>query len=282
MQRLLHYEISEKLGDGKNGETYLAIDTGLERVVAIKTLSPEVGRGKPWQELFLTRLEPLATFDDRRLPRVYSLETDGEIQFVVREYVDGRTFADIASHKPPEYPAFLGYALSAAIALKLLHDRDLCHGNLNSGNFIVDSSEQVRLLDYHLDLTDPNPFRAPEVSIESGPSMQGDLYALGVALYHLETGHLPTDNDEEGFRAISSLAQLLISRLMSADPAERFTDIDSVILTLREMISFGRQRFEPELGIGKRWRLTPRQYMLLSVLAILLVILWLIVTADPS
>jgi serine/threonine protein kinase len=280
MQRLLHYEISGKLGDGKNGETYLAIDTGLERAVVLKTLSCETSRSQRWREQFLARMEPLSTFDDRRLPRFYSLEQDGDVQFVVREYVEGRTFAEIASRRPPEYPVFLGFALSAAIALKLLHDRDICHGNLTSGNLIVDTSGQVRLLDYHLDLTDKNPFRAPELTIESGPSMQGDLYALGVALYHLSVGHLPQDNDEKGFGSISSLAQLLIGRLISADPIERFSDIDSVILTLREMISFGHQHLE--LETGRRWHPSPRQYMLFSVLAVLLVILWLVITSNGS
>lgn len=300
MKKILHYDIGEKLGEGKNGPTYVAWDPGQDRAVTIKLLTRGSKRDHAWQAAYLDEIALTNRIGSDRIANVFSLEeVDGRL-LIIREYVQGESIKNLAAGEPVGFKQFLHIAVGAAKGLMDLQPRRMVHRNINSGNLIYAREGLVKLLDNHLDAVDRSvvssedlTFLAPE-QIQGGPAdHRSDLYSLGVVLYHLMTGQLPYASTEtsslkeailsgeglfseaEGDRFPGD-ARLLIENLMAVDPADRFAGADQLLLTLREMLHFA----EVESGgvIEDRPKWTARQYLGVSLLVLLFVVLWFVLT----
>jgi len=303
MNRILHYDIARQLGEGKNGCAYAAMDAGLQRAVVIKTLERAAALSDEQRDRFVGLMERLNELDDARIARFYSLEEADGKRFMVREYVEGGTVADLVRKGGVGYARWLEIALEIARVIRTMHDRGLVHGNITAGNVLINGSGKVHLLDAGLGVSSTSLsaqpdaiYLAPEI-VQGGPvSASGDLYALGVTLYYLLTGRSPEYGDASGkpgsragrasplFAGLSEadvpgVARLLIGRLLAHDPGDRFGSADELILTLQGMMSLGSE--VPGEAGPRKWSPTPQQYLMVSVLVVLLVILWLVITSQP-
>jgi serine/threonine-protein kinase len=307
MDRILHYEIVRELGEGKNGRTFLAMDTGLQRAVVVKLLEKSETHSADWITRLRDEVRRCDELDDERVARFYSWDEVNGRPFVVREFVDGKSLAELAVNSSLDYHRFLELALSSVQALENLHGQNAVHGNLSAANMIVDARDQIRLVDpglgvegsidgsvAHLSPEDL-AYLAPEQWRGEPITPQTDFYALGVILYHLLTGGYPhyDDNpdrlrkmvvgesalaDEEKSVRIPGVARLLIAKLLSRSPRERFVSTEELTLTIQGMMSLGADR--PPLSKKKRWYPSARQWLLFPVLFMLLLILWLVITSD--
>ena len=307
MDKLQHYEIVEKLGEGKHGPSFLAMDTGHQRTVVVKQLDHPAINTDEWKNQYRARLEQLNQIDDARLTVIYSLEeTDGH-RFIVREHFEGKNLTEWIRTYLPTPARILKIALELTTQLKVLHDNGLVHGNITPANIIINSRGQARLVDDGLGfkgdtwskcpeaLTGEIVYLAPELLSGGEPSPHSDNYSLGALLYLMWTGQpvFPDDDLETLIRSIveepvsfelhpprevPGVARLLISKLLTKDPDDRFVSTDELLFTLQEMIALGA---EPEVpSPQKKWSWSPRQYLLVSILAVLLVILWFVITID--
>lgn len=309
MERILHYDIAKKLGVGKNGPSYLAMDTGFQRAVVLKFLNHPHTQAGEWRTEFKSQAEREAAVDDERLVRFYSLEeADGQL-FIVREYIDGKSLDDLVKNSPLSYARMLRVGLELATVIKKLHENGLVHGNITAANLFTDDRERSRLTDLGLGLpveTWPAnvpasihdiPFLAPEILEGGRASFATDQYAIGAVLYQMLTGQPPFyDEDPQTLiqavlqepvsfeiRPLSSVpgvARLLIGKLLSKNPEDRFVSTDELLFTLQGMLSLGAK--PAPVTTEKKWTPSPRLYMLISVLAILLVILWLVVSNSSG
>ena len=277
MDHLLHYRISATLAQGEFGDTYLALDTGIERTVVLKPLPQHPCAAQTWREQHSNRNKTITSAIQTGSARVLSIEMIDNRPWLVREYIDGHSLAEIAASESVSYLRFLELARIVCRTLKIWHEADFCHGNLKPGNIIVDNRGQVVLADSGLDLIEGGPYRAPERTPEAAATPQTDLFALGVTLRHLAAGRT-ADQGTPRLKHLPGLAQLLIDRLTVSDPDERMPDVATALVTIEEMIRFRRDHAEEPPG--KQHRFTPRQYLLLSVLAVLLVIFWLVITST--
>lgn len=306
MDRLLHYEIAERLGEGKNGATYLAMDTGLQRAVVIKLLDHPATQGEDWRSQFLSRIEQMNRIDDGPMARFYSLEeTDGR-RFVVREYVYGRTISDLLRIGPVDYAQVLQTAVEITTALKTIHQIGLVHGNITPNNLLLDSRGKLRLADGFLgiscdaesiggqNLLDDMTYSAPELLAGGEATITSDHYALGAVLYQMLIGQPPfyDDDAETLVRSIRQeqvsfevrpecnlpgVARMLLGKLLAKDPDDRFVSTDELLFTIQGMMALGVESPAP---VGKKkWSPSPRQYVMISMLVMLLVIFWLIITS---
>ncbi|MEW5796435.1 MAG: serine/threonine-protein kinase [Candidatus Zixiibacteriota bacterium] len=291
MKRLLHYEIAEKLGEGKNGITWSAIDSTSQRAVVIKEMRRPHAADEAWRQRFLASMEQINALEHAGIARFYALEEADGCWFVARQYVDGQDVSALAISAPVEYDRWLNLALELACTLKSIHDTGLVHGNVTSSNVFVDSQGRTRLVDSGLGAiatglpnAEQSVFLAPELSRGAQATPSGDLYALGVVLYHLLTGQIPQGSPPVVFSQFSEqqapgVARLLLGRLLAASPGERFASAEELILTIQAMMSL---ETEPATVERRKWSLGPRQYLMISVLVLLLVILWLVVTSQPK
>src|SRR6266852_626790 len=90
-ERLLHYEIQTKLGEGGMGIVYKALDQKLNRWVALKFLPPQIHRSSVDLQRFLQEANALSALNHPHIATIYAVETEGEHQFLVLEYLPGGT-----------------------------------------------------------------------------------------------------------------------------------------------------------------------------------------------
>ena len=291
MNKILHYDIAEKLGEGPNGPAWLAIDSGFQRAVVVKNLDRPFVTRDNWRSAFLELMERFNRLEDFRIAHFFSLENAEQKNFIVREYIDGKTIATVVKDQPVEYHRWVELALELAAVVKLIHDCGAIHGNLTATNVMLDARGRVRLLDAGLavlpeERTSPEQsvFTAPELRSGGPGTVESDLYGVGAVLYLLITGQFQPASTPVTFepfteRQVPGIARLVLGRLLAQNPGERFGSADELIVTLQTMLSLGTDsgvEFQPKKG-----RLSSRQYMGIAILVLLLVILWLVVTSNP-
>jgi serine/threonine-protein kinase len=211
---LAHYEIESCLGEGSSGVVYRGRDLRLERQVAIKVLA-DVLRDDELAWARLLREARLASqLNHPHIAAIYDLGEEEERAYIVMEYVEGLTLADLIPEGGMPLEQVEHYAAQIAGALAFAHQQGVIHGDLKGSNIIVTPEGKLKLLDFglgrriprrgmtevtssHLPLAETGatagtlPYLAPEVLRGSPTSVQSDVWALGVLLYQMATGDLP-------------------------------------------------------------------------------------------
>jgi serine/threonine protein kinase len=304
MEKLLHYDIAEKLGEGKHGEVYQALDSGLSRVVAIKVFRPPLLVGKE-RDQFLEDMVRLIEFDDEVICRYYGLEDIDGAQYLIREYVDGTTVRELAARQPFPFESVLALACDVVQSLQRAHNRGVLHLNITSTNLFVTNRGKARLVDFDLPFGEPGfdfkladprdlTYLAPEQIQGHRVDRQTDFYGLGVVIYEMLTGRLPFAVDDTATtmerilheppelerRQLVSLpneARLLLKRLLAKNPSDRFASVNGLLTTLEEMEVFEsrdpRKRHRPYRGDSARG------YFWIAIVMAALLIFWIVVTA---
>src|SRR6516162_1750781 len=182
-EQIGHYKIHSLIGKGGMGEVYRALDTKLEREVAIKVL-PAALAGDPER---LTRFEReakvLAQLNHPGIAAIHGVED----RALVMELVPGPTLADRISQGPIPPEEAEQILLQIADALEYAHERGVIHRDLKPANIKIDPDDKVKILDFGLAkaLIDPgsssagDPTNSPTVTI--GGTVAGTL--LGTAAY---------------------------------------------------------------------------------------------------
>jgi len=300
MKKILHYDVGEKLGEGKNGPSYLAWDAGHDRAVVIKILERGLFQDKLRQMALRDEAARVNSIGSDRQANFFSLENLDSQQIIVREYVQGKSLKKMAAEGQVEFDQFLNIAVETTRALMDLQARQMVHRNITSDNVIHAKEGLVKLVDFHLDTNDLTALSAYDIThlapeqLESGETSHlSDLYSLGVVFYQLLTGRLPYASVETAALKQAILsgnnlfpdaesgrypgdARLLVETLMAVDPNDRFAGADALLLTLREMLQIDRER--AEVQIEKKRRFTSRQYLNFSLLVLLVVILWFVLS----
>ncbi len=215
-QRLGHYRILEKIGAGGMGEVYRAEDLHLARDVAIKVLPAGTLADEQARRRFRKEAEALSKLNHPNIQTVHDFDTQGEVDFLVVEFVPGPTLVDklTAGALPEKEIASLGSQIAAA--LEEAHERGVVHRDLKPGNIKVTPKGQVKVLDFGLakllkpvgpgfsqgtatteSFTETQavagtlPYMAPEQLRGEGVDHRSDIWAAGVVLYEMATERRP-------------------------------------------------------------------------------------------
>ncbi len=229
-QILGHYRILEQVGAGGMGVVYRAHDERLQRDVAIKVLPLGTLVDEADRKRFRKEALALAQLNHPNISTVYDFDTQDSIDFLVMEYVQGTTLAD--KLRPGALPEKQIVAVGEQIAKALgrAHDTGIVHRDLKPGNIMITPAGDVKLLDFGLSvllkpagdtslpetitgvrgLVGTLPYMAPEQVRGDLVDGRCDVYATGVVLYEMATGHRP-------FRARSSAG--LIEEILHNPPA---------------------------------------------------------------
>src|SRR6266567_4092645 len=147
--KLGRYEIRAKIGEGGMGEVYLALDTKLDRKVALKILPAEVGLNRDRMERFIREAKSAAALNHPNIAHVYEIgEYDG-VNFIAMEYIDGQTLREsIRNHT--DLRKLLRHLQHAAEGLAKAHAAGIVHRDLKPENIMVTRDGHAKILDFGL------------------------------------------------------------------------------------------------------------------------------------
>lgn len=211
-ERISHYELRERLGEGGFGQVFKAWDEKLCRLVAIKRLNG-VAATQPTADL-MREARLAASLKHPAFVRIHAIEEEAAGPFIVMELVDGITLQKLAAQGQMDEAKALDIVYQVAQAMDEAHGSGLVHADLKPSNLMVEPQGAVRILDFglaaHADMQattsmaqlDPQgtiAYMAPERMLGQTPARAADIYALGVILYELVNGARP-------FASLSGLA----------------------------------------------------------------------------
>jgi len=211
--RLLpQFEVLELLGKGGMGAVYKVRQPGLDRLVAVKILPPEVGADPAFAERFGREARALARLNHPNIVAVYDsgkTSSPRELYYFVMEYVDGvnlRQAIRAGRLRPAEA---LKIVPQICDALQFAHDTGIVHRDIKPENILLDSKGRIKIADFGLaklagkevgsvTLTGTQQamgtlhYMAPE-QVEGAREVdhRADIYSLGVTFYEMLTGELP-------------------------------------------------------------------------------------------
>ena len=232
-QQLSHYTIVSKIGEGGMGAVYRAIDSRLNRTVAIKVLPPAAGADPDRQRRFVQEAQSASALNHPNIVHIYDIDTAGEVTFIAMEFVDGRPLDALIDESPVPMPLALEYAIQAAGALAAAHQAGIIHRDVKPGNILVNRSGQVKVLDFGLAKLLRSPasetfaptrigtpmtsagvvvgtpaYMAPEQADGQLVDARADVFAFGAVLYELLSGRRPF----QGSSPMSVMAAVLRDR----------------------------------------------------------------------
>ena len=185
--RLLHYRVVDKIGQGGMGEVWRAIDTTLDREVAIKMLPLAVSADPERLARFEREAKVLASLNHPNIASVYGLHADADRRFLAMELVPGQDLAERLAHGALPVDEALDAARQIAEALAEAHQQGVVHRDLKPANVKRTPDGKIKVLDFGLakalDATSAASGADPALSptITSLGSMAGMI--LGTAAY---------------------------------------------------------------------------------------------------
>ncbi len=224
----------------------------LKTLPTAREQEPGAAQGLLLEEWFLRRIA------GRHFPELHTASQRQHLYYVMREYPGRNLAALLAEQGPLPLPQWLEVARQLLQAVGVLHRRNLLHRDIKPDNLHLGRDGQLRLLDFGLaycpglsedplhELPGTPSYIAPEAFEGHPPSPRQDLYAVGVTLYHLLTGHYPYGEVEafqrprfgqpvNAARYRPDLPEWLQHNLLQAvasDPAQRFETAEHWLLLL--------------------------------------------------
>jgi len=271
--KLGKYKLLGQIGKGGMSSVYLAEHELMKRRVAVKVLPQNRVNDSSYLERFRLEARAVAKLDDPNIVRAYDIDNEGNIHYIVMEYVDGQDLHQtVVSNGPVDYDTAADYIAQVANGLQHAHEMGLVHRDIKPANCLVDRHGTVKLLDLGLaklteddqaSLTMANEenvlgtadYLAPEQALNSHQADgRSDIYSLGCTLYFLLTGSPPfpegsiserllkhqTARPESIFKARSDAPPSLVDiceTMMSKKPDDRFQSAGEVSAILKDWLA---------------------------------------------
>ncbi len=205
------FKLLERVGIGGMGQVFLCEHMFMKRRVAIKVLPPAKAEQPAALGRFYREARAAGSLEHPNIVRTHDIDQDGNLHFIVMEYVDGSNLLDVVKRFGPLHLGrAVEYARQVAVGLDYAFRNGIIHRDIKPGNVLIDRHGMARILDmglarFYKDQTDlltvkyddkvvlgTADYVAPEqVANSHAVDVRADIYALGASLYFLLAGHPP-------------------------------------------------------------------------------------------
>jgi serine/threonine-protein kinase len=199
------YEVGRLLGAGGMAEVYEGHDRLLARRVAIKVLLSQFARDPSFLTRFKREAQSAASLTHPNIVAVYDTGVQAGTNFIVMEYVEGRTLRDVIRSEGPLLPERAAeVAADVCGALAAAHARGIIHRDIKPANIMITTDGQVKVMDFGIAravtsesitqtaaVVGTAQYISPEQAQATGVDARSDLYSLGTCLYEMLSGRVP-------------------------------------------------------------------------------------------
>ncbi|MFQ5599203.1 MAG: protein kinase [Candidatus Krumholzibacteriia bacterium] len=253
-QTLTHYRLVEKIGEGGMGQVWKAVDTKLNRAVALKILPAHVSVGAERRLRFRREAHAAAALNHPNIAVIHEVDEQEGLDFLVMELVEGRTLRERITRGPLSPKEWVKVALPIAEGLGHAHRHGIVHRDLKPDNVMITSDGQVKLLDFGLArLLEAEPatdgpaedlsarletisremtragkvlgtaaYMSPEQARGEPVDHRSDLFSFGIVLYEMAGGRRPFRgaSDVETLHSIIAEQPAPLTQMAGDIPAE--------------------------------------------------------------
>ncbi|MGH3441422.1 MAG: protein kinase domain-containing protein [Nitriliruptorales bacterium] len=227
------YQLEEPIATGGVAIVWRAHDVTLDRSVAVKLLHPHLASDRTTVERFRREAQAAAQITHPNAVQIYDTGQEGDVVYLVMEYVDGPSLRDVAhAAGPMDHVVVAALGEQVAAALGHAHDHGIVHRDVKPANILLTSGGTAKVTDFGIakaigdgdDLTTPGTvvgtaaYLAPEQLEGNEVDPRADVYALGVVLYECLVGEPAFQGDTPTATAAARLTHELPSpRSVRAD-----------------------------------------------------------------
>ncbi|MCD7778615.1 MAG: Stk1 family PASTA domain-containing Ser/Thr kinase [Clostridiales bacterium] len=201
------YRIKEELGVGGTAVVYKALDEKLNRVVTFKALKEEFIDNEDFVKRFTTEAQAVAGLTHPNIVSAYDVGRDGNICYIIMEYIDGPTLKElIIQNAPFTNEETLGVSMQIASALEAAHRNHIVHRDIKPQNILVTKEGNIKVTDFGIAKAATNAtltadqmgsahYFSPEQARGGFVDNKSDIYSLGIVMYEMLTGQPPFDGE---------------------------------------------------------------------------------------
>ena len=252
------YRIVGPLGEGGMGIVYRAEDTLLGRTVAVKTIPAEMIANQPAKERCLSDARAASALDHPNLCTIYEIDetSDGRLRLLMPCY-EGETLRSRLQRGPLPVREAIYIAQQAAHGLAKAHSHGIVHRDIKPANLMLTADGVVKILDFgiarlsgeaqpdHIAPYGTPSYRSPEQERGGEVDASSDVWALGIVLYEMLTGRLPSGGPQGSALAWEKSAELInllreqapdlediVSRMLAWRLTHRYPDANALLVDL--------------------------------------------------
>jgi eukaryotic-like serine/threonine-protein kinase len=235
-----HYMILEKLGEGGMGVVYKALDTKLNRTVALKFLPAKALQSEEEKRRIVREAQAAAVLNHPNIATVHEINEINDQSFIVMEYIEGSGLEKRIAKGSLKIDGVLDLVIQIGEGIQAAHENGIVHRDIKPNNVMVTETGRVKLMDFGLvKMRDVSlltkegttlgtvPYMSPEQAMGEEVDHRTDLWSLGVLLYEMIAGQRPFKSDYE---------QALIYLIINEDPEPLRKHVPDISLELVRII----------------------------------------------
>ena len=275
-----HFELQEVLGAGGMGSVYRALDTNLNRSVALKLLRKEFSEDAEFVAQFENEASITASINHPNVVKVYSAGNDHGLIYIAMELVDKGSLDDLMTlqGKVGELQV-LEVGIQIAQGLNAAYQRGLIHRDVKPGNILFADAHTAKIVDFGLAVLQEHAgkvggevwgtpyYVAPEKLDNSPEDFRSDIYSLGGTLFHALAGRPPFEAETASMVAlkhlksqavslqafapeVSTATAFVINKTLSKDPDDRYSSYEELV----EHLQYARSELVAAVARGPQRR----------------------------
>ncbi len=281
-EKISHYKILQKIGEGGMGVVYKAEDLKLGRTVAIKFLPSHLASDAENKARFIQEAKAAASLNHPNILSIFEIDEQNGSLFIVMEYLEGETLKsyirNLKTGAGIPYIKATEWLILIAQGLKGAHDKNIVHRDIKCENIMVTKDNKLKIMDFGLAKLQGGSgftktgtslgtlsYMSPEQAQGLPADHRSDIWSLGVVFYEMLTGETLFKAEHEAAllylvvnedppapslldRKIPQKLDMIVQKMLMKDPVKRYQNIDDIIKTLET----AREEFEKSSTTAKK------------------------------